>query len=147
MIHLRPPGVPDLIIRHRDPGRHSRGKQTMFCHILWLFFSATSGSWSHWPVNVCTVPSKLASCALPKCIWFIVLHLFSLRFFLLVTQHSHTSLFLPESDDWHGVCESLWSRKVILCWFLVIVKEEIRDYSGRWLGATSPSFSCASLLS
>lgn len=119
MTHLGPPGVPDVIITHRDPGRHSRGKQTMFCHVfvavLFSNLRILRAHCEHWPVNVCTVPTKLASCALPKCIWLIVLHLFSLQssqgLFLLVTQHSYSTPFLPESDGWHGVYESLWSRK------------------------------------
>lgn len=119
MIHLGPPGVLDVIIRHRDPGRHSRGKQTMFCHVfvavLFSNLRIFRARCEHRPVNVCTVPSKLASCALPKCIWLIVLHLFSLQssqgFFLLVIQYSYSTPFLPESDGWHRVCEALWSCK------------------------------------
>lgn len=90
-------------------------RQTMFCHVfvavLFSNLRILRARCEHWPVNVCPVPSKLASCALPKCIFLIVLHLFSLRFFLLVTQHSYSTPFLPGSDGWHGVCEFLWSHE------------------------------------
>lgn len=103
-------------------------RQTMFCHVfvavlfsnLWILRARCE----HWPVNVFPVPSKLASCACPAPLQSQV--------FLV----GNTTFLLNPIPAWEWwLAWSLWIFMMVMsCWFLVIVKEEIWDYSGTGLG-------------